>query len=1228
MAFNATLGRLRFILTGDTAGLTRALGQAEGAMSTTARRWQAAASSMDRTGRKMTRRVTLPILAGAAAAVKVGVDFETSMSKIVGLVGLAADEVEGMKAEVIKLSGETARSPKELAEALFFITSAGLRGQDALDALAVSARASASGLGETKVVADLVTSAMNAYGPETLNAAQATDTLVAAVREGKAEAPDFAASMGNVLPVASQLGVQFDEVAAATAAMTRTGTDANKAAIQLRQILFQLLKPTEQSSERLASVGTSAEELRKQLREEGLLAVLERLTQEFKGNEEAMGDVFGNVRALAGVFDIMGGNADANREIFKSLTDTTGSLDRAFGAASDTAEFSMKRSLNELRLAALNASKIVIPFAVGLASVIGVVGTAFNALDPAVQNVVVGILLFTAVLGPALVVTAKLIKAVQAIQATIAAIRLRRAARGFQNLANSMTGAAGAAGGGAGLAVALGAVALAVAGGIVAWKLLGDKTTRAEEITRDLTDAIRDGENALLGFNDELERQIKSSDPLTQKLGELGFSIEDVRRLLFDTTGEFSEFSGEVGAAEEAMFGASTQAQRMNPEIQKSGEVSHDASRELDALREALEDNGDKFIDAGVAAGQFSRDTADAAIAANTADDGTVDWIGALRELGFALGSSTDQIRSFQSAVDKYLGIQLDVEEATNRYEERIRRLREGLDSSSGAFDRSTEAGGRNRDLFASLIRTTIQKAQADARASDATDVEAEALRRLADGLAELRDEFPELRDEIDTYIEGLDAIPESRKTDIEVDKEEARQKLEEHHRLIQLITPEPGMFDFRINVETGAARQELDGLEVRFGELAPSAESAGEEISRGIGRGIRAGSFDPLGAVRNLIDRVVQAARERAEAKSPSRLTAREIGLPMSQGIAEGIDQGAEDVEEEIRTAVQRALDEGIKTFESAKGDFISKFDSFGNSVKSSFESSFDLTGAEVPEEGILKVLQKQRREAEAWSKDLRRLARAGLDDGLLQELAQAGPKAAPVISQILDEVRKGNLKAINKTRQDLTSILGKTIETVGESLAPMFLKGQEAGGGLVRGISESIVANSPEIKKSISILTETALRASLESLGDLGEGRAGVAAVDQLFQQFLGRNAGIVGLRTFFGKDPGLIRRSILGSPEFKAKQAQRGEVVQAQSGGTIRRVSEAGFDEAIVPLGRGARQMRDRARIMAAAGLSGGGVDRSVNFHGDVVLGEGSGPDDLFREARWSQITGSDS
>lgn len=394
----AVVARLKAVLSGDSSQLKRDLDKAT-------RNLDEFGKKAQRAGRQMTMRLTLPIVGAGAAAVKTASDFEKSMSKITALVGVAADEVASMEGAVRSMATQFGKSATEAADALFFITSAGLRGSVATDTLAASLKASAIGLGETATIADLATSALNAYGADTISASQATDVLTAAVREGKLEAGELAGSMGRVLPLSSAMGVSFNEVGAAFAALSRTGTNAAEAATQIRGILSSLLRPTKQSEEAMAGLGLSAEGLRTQIREEGLLSTLKTLAEEFEGNEAAAAAVFGNIRALSGVLDLMGANVATTEQIFANMADTTGTVDEAFSVMSETASFKFAQAMAELKEVLLTIGEEVMPM---VASVVESLGGALSGLadfikglpEP-VKNAAVGLVAFAAAAGPA-----------------------------------------------------------------------------------------------------------------------------------------------------------------------------------------------------------------------------------------------------------------------------------------------------------------------------------------------------------------------------------------------------------------------------------------------------------------------------------------------------------------------------------------------------------------------------------------------------------------------------------------------------------------------------------------------------------------------------------------------------------------------------------------------------------------------------------------------------------
>lgn len=291
------------------------------------------------------KAATAAVAGVAVAGVREAAQFETNFAKIQGLVGVTTDEIKELEDAAKKLGPEFGVSANEAAEALFFITSAGLRGAGATEVLEASLKGAAIGLGDTKTIADLATSAVNAYGESQLDGASAVDVLAEAVRLGKLAPEELAGAMGQVLPLASNLGVSFAEVGGAMAGMSKTGTDASTAGTQLRQILATIAKPTSEANEALADMGLSAEGLREQIKEKGLFSTLETLTDAFDGNIEATSSVFGNVRALSGVLDLMGESVDDNRELFNKMTDDTGVLDEALAITSETSEFKFNKAM-------------------------------------------------------------------------------------------------------------------------------------------------------------------------------------------------------------------------------------------------------------------------------------------------------------------------------------------------------------------------------------------------------------------------------------------------------------------------------------------------------------------------------------------------------------------------------------------------------------------------------------------------------------------------------------------------------------------------------------------------------------------------------------------------------------------------------------------------------------------------------------------------------------------
>lgn len=339
------------------------------------------------------KRVAIGTAVAFGVAVHEGAQFETTLAKIGNFTNANATDLSRMRSEVLALGPAVGRGPQELADALYSITSAGQYGSNALDILTASAKGSVSGLGETKDIAKVVVSAVNAYGAANLSAAKATDVLIAAVREGSAEPEELANQLGRVIGVAAQMGVRFDDVAAAVAVLTKNGIDTDQAVTGLRTTLLALNNPAVQAGAALKGVNLDAAAIRRTIREQGLIEGLRQLSEAFGGDTEKIAEVIPEARALVAVFGLVGKASGEAADVQKRVREATGLTEETFARASRTAGVQFQRALaSVMTILVLLGSEVLPPITAGLAEIadaLGHVTDAFQLLPAPIRQTVV-----------------------------------------------------------------------------------------------------------------------------------------------------------------------------------------------------------------------------------------------------------------------------------------------------------------------------------------------------------------------------------------------------------------------------------------------------------------------------------------------------------------------------------------------------------------------------------------------------------------------------------------------------------------------------------------------------------------------------------------------------------------------------------------------------------------------------------------------------------------------
>src|SRR5665811_2393247 len=91
--------------------------------------------------------LTIPIAALAGGSIAAFSEFEFSLAKIEGLVGISHGQTMQWGAEILQLSKTIGKSANDMGEALYFVSSAGIRGANTMKVVKASAQAAAAGMG-------------------------------------------------------------------------------------------------------------------------------------------------------------------------------------------------------------------------------------------------------------------------------------------------------------------------------------------------------------------------------------------------------------------------------------------------------------------------------------------------------------------------------------------------------------------------------------------------------------------------------------------------------------------------------------------------------------------------------------------------------------------------------------------------------------------------------------------------------------------------------------------------------------------------------------------------------------------------------------------------------------------------------------------------------------------------------------------------------------------------
>ncbi|GAS92692.1 phage tail tape measure protein [Mycolicibacterium brisbanense] len=199
------------------------------------------------------------------ATVKSAGDFEAAGQKIISAADMSADQVKILQDGILKLAGTNTYSAQQMLEASFGLAKMGDQfrtGAGALSTLKAAAQlASIEGIPDLNEVIKGLTISMNDYHIPTEKAADVATKLKVAVGDSGATLQEFSGSLHSVEPIASGFHIQLEDVYAALARYTKTGTSADQATENIRNSMNALKDVTSPAAQEMRKFGIDADDV-------------------------------------------------------------------------------------------------------------------------------------------------------------------------------------------------------------------------------------------------------------------------------------------------------------------------------------------------------------------------------------------------------------------------------------------------------------------------------------------------------------------------------------------------------------------------------------------------------------------------------------------------------------------------------------------------------------------------------------------------------------------------------------------------------------------------------------------------------------------------------------------------------------------------------------------------------------------------------------------------------
>lgn len=318
-------------------------------------------------------------------AVQASGEFQKGMNMVYTMLPNASQQTKDkLSKDVLDLSQKYGQAADNISASMYQALSAGVAANDVKGFLDVAQQATiASGLNDTAIAVDGISSVVNAFGAKNISAKKASDLMFTAVRKGKTTFGEMAGSIAQVSPVASSLGVQFSDLTAVIATMTAKGTPTSETMTQMKAAFSEFSKGSSKASKEFkAATGKSFKDFIAQ--GGNLQTAMQALDQHAQKSGKNINEFFGSVEAGSFALSVTGKNAKDFAENMKEMQNSDGATEQAYKQMDQGIGPSINRMKASMAKGMIEAGQAITPMATQIVQsfegALPAIGSAFSSI--------------------------------------------------------------------------------------------------------------------------------------------------------------------------------------------------------------------------------------------------------------------------------------------------------------------------------------------------------------------------------------------------------------------------------------------------------------------------------------------------------------------------------------------------------------------------------------------------------------------------------------------------------------------------------------------------------------------------------------------------------------------------------------------------------------------------------------------------------------------------------